>query len=318
MKGYKAFGKGMICQGKQYAENTVFEEDSAEICHSGMHFCKNPLDVLAYYPLVDENGDMSEFAEVEALDEPDTNDGEKYCSKKLKIGEKIDFARLVQAGVEFEMEKFEETKVKTTSKDNAQIGSSGDVAHIGSSGNDAQISSSGCYAKIGSSGNGAKIGSSGDGAQISSSGNGAKIGSSGDGAQISSSGDWAQIGSNGDGAQIGSSGDSAHIGSNGNWDHIGSSGRYAQIGSSGNRAQIGSSGNDAQISSSGKNAVIMCAGIDSCVKAKKGSWITLAEWEMVDDGWTPVCVKTMQVDGDLIKEDTFYRLKEGEFVEVEA
>ena len=39
---------------------------------------------------------------------------------------------------------------------------------------------------------------------------------------------------------------------------------------------------------------------------------------MVDDGWTPVCVKTMQVDGDLIKEDTFYRLKEGEFVEAEA
>ena len=62
----------------------------------------------------------------------------------------------------------------------------------------------------------------------------------------------------------------------------------------------------------------MCAGIDSCAKAKKGSWITLAEWEMVDDGWAPVCVKTMQVDGDLIKEDTFYRLKEGEFVEVEV
>ena len=28
MKGYKAFGKGMICKGKQYAENTVFGEDT--------------------------------------------------------------------------------------------------------------------------------------------------------------------------------------------------------------------------------------------------------------------------------------------------
>ena len=56
MKGYKAFEKGMICKGKQYAEKTVFEEESAEICKSGMHFCKNPLDVLDYYPLVDENG----------------------------------------------------------------------------------------------------------------------------------------------------------------------------------------------------------------------------------------------------------------------
>ena len=39
MKGYKGFGKGLVCRGKQYAENTVFEEYDAEICRSGMHFC---------------------------------------------------------------------------------------------------------------------------------------------------------------------------------------------------------------------------------------------------------------------------------------
>ena len=46
MKGYKGFRKGMVCRDKQYAENTVFEEEKAVICHSGMHFCENPLDVL--------------------------------------------------------------------------------------------------------------------------------------------------------------------------------------------------------------------------------------------------------------------------------
>lgn len=64
MKGYKAFEKGLVCRGKQYAENTVFEEESAAICRSGMHFCKDPLAVLDYYPLVNDNGDISEFAEV--------------------------------------------------------------------------------------------------------------------------------------------------------------------------------------------------------------------------------------------------------------
>ena len=63
--------------------------------------------------------------------------------------------------------------------------------------------------------------------------------------------------------------------------------------------------------------MIMCAGNNSKVKAKKGSWITLAEWCFIDDKWTPVCVKTEQVDGERIKEDTFYRLKGGEFVECE-
>lgn len=51
MKGYKGFCKGLICKDKQYAENTIFEEPEANICINGMHFCKNPMDVLDYYPL---------------------------------------------------------------------------------------------------------------------------------------------------------------------------------------------------------------------------------------------------------------------------
>ena len=100
---------------------------------------------------------------------------------------------------------------------------------------------------------------------------------------------------------------------------IGSSGDYAQIGSSGDSAKIGSSGDYAQIGSTGEDSVIMCAGNSSIAKAKVGSWITLAEWK-----WSyeknhnvPVCVKTEYVDGDNIKADTLYQLKNGKFVEVQ-
>ena len=126
MKGYKGFGPGMICRGKQYAENTVFEEDKAVICESGMHFCENPFDVLDYYDLVNSNGSFNDFAEVEALDEVKTDDGKKFCTKKLKIGAKLSFAGFVKACVDFVIEK---TKTET---DN---GSSGNSAQIGSSGN---------------------------------------------------------------------------------------------------------------------------------------------------------------------------------------
>ena len=127
--------------------------------------------------------------------------------------------------------------------------------------------------------------------------------------QIGSSGNYAKIGSSGDSAQIGSSGDSAKIGSSGN---------YAQIGSSGDYAQIGSSGNSAQIDSTGEDSVIMCAGNESKAKAKVGSWITLAEWKWSDEKNrnVPVCVKTEYVDGENIKADTWYQLKNGKFVEV--
>ena len=97
-----------------------------------------------------------------------------------------------------------------------------------------------------------------------------------------------------------------------------SSGDYAQIGSSGDSAKIGSSGDYAQIGSSGEDSVIMCAGLGSVVKAKVGSWITLAEWEYNKDKGRrePMCVKTEFVDGERIKGDTWYKLKDGEFKEV--
>ena len=97
-----------------------------------------------------------------------------------------------------------------------------------------------------------------------------------------------------------------------------SSGDDAKIGSSGNYAKIGSSGDDAKIGSSGKNSVVMCAGNNSIAKAKIGSWITLAEWGRDDNGdWIPINVVTKRVDGVEIKEDTYYKLVNGVFTEVD-
>ena len=94
--------------------------------------------------------------------------------------------------------------------------------------------------------------------------------------------------------------------------------RKKQIGSSGDSAKIGSSGDSAKIDSTGEDSVIMCAGYNSKAKAKVGSWITLAEWKWSDEKnrYVPVCVKTEYVDGENIKADTWYQLKNGKFVEV--
>ena len=102
MKGYKAFDKGLVCRGKQYAENTVFEEDEAVICKKGMHFCAEPMDVFDYYP------PESEFAEVEAPDEAATDDNRKYVTKKLKVGSKMSLKELISAQVKIDLQKAKE------------------------------------------------------------------------------------------------------------------------------------------------------------------------------------------------------------------
>ena len=322
-KGYKAFNPGMICKDKQYAENTDYEEVGGTICEKCMmHYCVNPFDVLNFYDLVDESGNFSDFAEVKALDQPISGSYGKFSTKKLHIGAKLSFAEFIKTCIDYTKEQtiVNMPKSDVTTGDSAKIGSSGYSAKIGSSGYSAQIGSSGDSAQIGSSGYYAKIGSSGYYAKIGSSGYSAKIGSSGDYAKIGSSGDSAKIGSSGDYAQIGSSGDYAKIGSSGDSAQIGSSGDSAKIGSSGDSARIGSSGDYAQIDSTGVDSVICCAGHGCTVKAKIGSWITLAEWEYSEEKGrsVPRCVKTEYVDGEKIKADTRYRLENGEFVEVDG
>ena len=221
-KGYKAFNPGMICNDKQYAENTDYEEVGGTICEKGMmHYCVNPFDVLNFYDLVDESGKFSDFSEVNALDQPISGSNGKFATKKLHIGAKLSFAGFIKACIDYTKEQ---TIVNMPKSD-------------------------------------------------------------------VTTGDCAQIGS---------------------------SGHYAKIGSSGKYAQIGSSGDSAKIDSTGVDSVICCAGHGCTVKAKIGSWITLAEWEYSEEKGrsVPRCVKTEYVDGEKIKADTWYRLKNGEFVEV--
>ncbi len=201
MKGYKGFSKGLVCRDKQYAENTVFEEEKAVICCSGMHFCENPFDVLDYYQLLDAEGKPNEFAEVEARADVETDDGKKFCTTKLKIGAKLDFAGFVKACFNFVYER--------ATKDMPDAASGAD-------------------------------------------------------------------------------------------------------------SQLAASGDNSQLAASGRDSVVAGIGVDNIAKASKGSWITLAEWEYSEEKrrYIPVCVKTEFVDGERIKEDTWYQLESGEFCEV--
>ena len=222
MKGYKAYEKGLVCRGKQYKIGEIFEEEKAEICDIGMHYCENPLDCLYHYPLIDDNGEIVEMTEVEDLDEEnrDTENNKKYCTKKLKIGAKLSLGEMIKASLEFIWEKSIEPA---------------------SSGYNSQLASSGYYSQLASSG------------------------------------------------------------------------YYSQLASSGYYSQLASSGYYSRLATSGDRSVVANIGNRGLAKAKKGSWITLAEY---NDDEMVIAVKTEQVDGVRIKEDTWYKLAGGEFVEV--
>ena len=165
-KGYKIFEKDMTCRGKQYAENSEFIEDKAEMCECGMHFCQNPMDVLNFYNLLDDECNVRPIAEVQGED-VETKDV-KSVTKRLKIGARLSFSGWIKACFEFLFDKTEESyesndsDIQSSSDNSAQLAASGDSAKLAASGDSAQLAASGDSAQLAASGDYAKLAASGE------------------------------------------------------------------------------------------------------------------------------------------------------------
>jgi hypothetical protein len=323
MKGFKAYNKGLVCLGMRYKVGQTHElEGTVEICDRGFHFCENPLDVLNYYDLCE-----SEFTEVEALGEVQGKDDDgdsKRVTNKLKIGAKLDLPGFIKASFNFLWEKCnseEKTSGRysqlASSGHSSKLASSGDYSQLASSGDYSQLASSGHYSQLASSGDYSQLASSGDYSHLASSGDYSQLASSGHYSKLASSGHYSKLASSGDYSQLASSGDSSKLASSGHSSKLASSGHSSQLASSGHSSKLASSGDYSQLAIDGKYSVGACVGVGSEIKGKIGCWITLAEWKREDSNHIPTCVKSAQIDGEVLKEDVWYSLKNGEFVECE-
>ena len=98
----------------------------------------------------------------------------------------------------------------------------------------------------------------------------------------------------------------------------------AQIEFTRKKAKSGTTGGD-ESNLAGGNRSNLAGGDSSLLVGRNGarakgglhSVIVLTQWEWINGTYTPVAVKAEIVDGERIKADTWYELKDGEFVEVE-
>lgn len=83
---------------------------------------------------------------------------------------------------------------------------------------------------------------------------------------------------------------------------------------SGNRSNL-AGGNRSNLAGGDRSLVV---GRNGCsAKAGMNSVIMLSEWKTIEGKYIPVCVKAEIVDGKRIKADTWYKLVNGKFTEVE-
>jgi hypothetical protein len=146
--------------------------------------------------------------------------------------------------------------------------------------------------------------------------------------QLAASGDYSNLAASGKYSNLAASGDFSKLAASGKYNNLAASGNYSQLAASGDDSELAASGDDSKLAASGKYSKLAASGVFSIAagigvrniaKAKKGSWIVLAEWQYDTkiDKWLPVCVLSAQVDGENIKEDTYYKVIDRKFVEVD-
>ena len=282
MKLYKGFTKDLKCRDFQYEIGKEYHEESADLCHTGFHACENPLDTLRYYA-----PGSSRYCEVELDEVSDQRDSDtKRAAKKIKIGAEIGLKGVIDAGVKFIFEKCEDTTEERAS------GERGNAAASGWRGNAAASGRRGNAAASGESGNAAASGWRGNAAASGESGNAAASGWSGNAAASGESGNAAASGWRGNAAASGWRGNAA---------------------ASGWRGCAVSSGKYGSAEANGKQCIAVAFGEQGRARGKIGNWLVVAEYGSDGEIIEP---KIAVVDGENIKQDTWYTVKNGKFVEV--
>ena len=98
IKAYKGFNKDMTCRGYQFREGEMYTEDKAELCESGFHACERPLDTFGYYA---PGSSVYHAVELDDVCEKRESGDTKICGKSIKIGAALDIKGLISAQFEY-------------------------------------------------------------------------------------------------------------------------------------------------------------------------------------------------------------------------
>ena len=296
MKAYKGFNKDMTCRGFQFKEGETYHEDKAELCKSGFHACLDPIDCLMYY---DPNESIYHEVELEDVDDKKENDS-KICGKTIKIGAKIDIAGICKAHFEYVKTKIDKENEKSTTGDGSANSATGDGSANSATGYGSANSATGYRSANSATGDRSANSATGYGSANSATGDGSANSATGDRSANSATGDRSANSATGDGSANSATGYGSANSATGYGSANISTGRNAK-----NEAANGS--------------ISIGWGKDNICKGDIGSYIVLIERGEWDGEKYPQIgePKLGKIDGVTLKPDTWYKLKDGEFVEVE-
>ena len=114
---------------------------------------------------------------------------------------------------------------------------------------------------------------------------------------------------------VGSAAGDFSVGSAAGNSSVGSAAGYSSVGSAAGNSSVGSAaGYRSRAEALGEDSIAVANGAHSKARGAMGCYLVLTEY---DNNGSMICAKMSQVDGKTIKENVWYILKNGEFVEVQ-
>ena len=274
---YKGFDKDLKCRGFQYEVGKEYEESDVKVCEKGFHACENPLDVFSYYPPAD-----SRYCEVEQSGELSKDGGDsKVASSKIKIGAEIGLSGLIRAGVKFILEKVDFK--------NAKESNTGDRSAATNTGDRSAATNTGYQSAATNTGDRSAATNTGNRSAATNTGNRSAATNTGYQSAATNTG-YQSAATN--------------------------TGNYSAATNTGDQSAATNTGYQSAATVEGKNSVAIATGLQSKAKASLGSAIVVVErGEWNGNSYPLKAICSAIVDGEKIKADTFYTVKDGVFVE---
>ena len=140
---------------------------------------------------------------------------------------------------------------------------------------------------------------------------------SGDSSHAATLGNYSPAATSGKCSAAATSGDYSAAATSGDYSPAATSGVSSPAATSGVSSHAATLGVSSRAATSGDSSIAAAIGKNSKAKSTIGNWIVLAEYGEWNGKTYPVlCVKCGKIDGVSLKPDTWYQLKNGEFVEV--
>ena len=317
MKVYKGTDMDMKCRGMQYklGETAVFDGE-LKLCNAGLHACMQPIDVLSHYA----PSESRYFeAEAEGVSDERKPDDSKIVAKKMTLKAEIGIPGLVKAQVEYIKKQIGfDGAIKRADAEN-QNHATGDLGAASATGYLGAASATGYRGAASATGYLGAASATGYRGAASATGNRGAASATGNLGAASATGNRGAASATGDQGAASATGDQGAASATGNLGAASATGDQGAASATGYRGAASATGYLGAASATGKAGIALAAGLECKAMGALGCAICCVERGEWDGKTYPIiAVKAAIVDGERIKADTWYRLRNGEFVEVDG